>query len=193
MYNPYSSIYNNLSQIIINKCYYTNGIINAKDIINYYNNKINLQIDTNIDIIHTTYIKNFIINTYNLTRKTNYLFHYYNSILHLKYFFEKITDKLINKDYDNYSWINVCYSTVINYNMMNEINYNHILLISEYVLEEIVKYTKMYFGTDYKNFNTSKKDSLYKIKNNLMYNDDGNYFIENNIFNCYIINNFNKN
>jgi hypothetical protein len=189
MYNPYASIYDNPTQIITNKCYYTNNIVNVQEIINYYNNIINLPIDSDINTIHITYIKNFIVNSYNLTRKTNYLFHYYNSILRLEYFFDVISNKIIDKDYDDYTWINVCYSTIINNNMIfvrNITDYNNILLISEYVLEELIKYAKKYFNTYNIFYNVNKNDSLYKIKNNLMYNDSGDYFTQYNIFNCKI-------
>jgi hypothetical protein len=188
-YNPYLVIYNKPIDLIKSKCYY--GQIINNDIILFINNvfkKINTKytftLETNILFIQRSYIIGIINDIYKLTKKTNYLYHYYNKIINIQNIMLLIGKYMTTFDYNYINWIQLCYKIVIDNNLINMTNkndYNKVLIISDYILNEMKKYAYSLFN---KSLDVNVMSSIYLIKNGIFYGDDGNYFIENNIFDC---------
>ena len=178
--NPYN--------ILKNKCYYksynnTNLLTSVNNILNKV--KINnLLLSSNLILIQKQYIINYMTEIFKVLKKTNYLYHYYNKIVNLNTFFDLLSNYLSIKIYDEISWILLCYKILIDNNLFSG-NHNDISLIANFILEEMKKFRNNFF-LENKNLDLNIESNIYTIKNKIFYNDDGYYFINNNIFDCKI-------
>ena len=185
-YNPYLQLFIDPYNILKDKCYYK--LYDNSTILIYVNNILksvkisNISLTSNLLLIQRNYIIGFMSETSKVAKKTNYLYHYYNKIINLNTFINLLNNYLTVKTYDNMMWILLCYKIFFDYNLFNG-NYNDILLIANYVLEEMKKFAVSIFLID-SNSDLNIKSSIYIIKNRIFYNDNGNYFINNNIFDC---------
>ena len=162
---------------------------------------------SNIISLQNSYINNFINNSYFYSKKNNIRFGYYSELFAKQTFYSVpllltfIYKSLIDKKMDDLKWIDMVLSVFINnnivYNMTNnpltETKYNFVYIFASYILEEL----KVYSSTIFSQTNdTIKKETsiisvdinstLYEIKNEIFYNDDGKYFEKNIIFDCLI-------
>jgi hypothetical protein len=220
--NPYINLDSTIISILSSKCYvkYINNIyvydtkpwlrkFNLDNIISFItniNNKLNISVNietTTIINLNNLYITNFLINTYNQTKMTNYLYHYYNTIININSCIDSLSVIIYNKIYDTNMWITMFFNMIINNNLIyfdnvilsvktSSINdkYNTILIISTFILDEIKKYAIKFheIQNDISKINRINginiRSTVKSIRDILFYNDDGNYFINNFIFDC---------
>lgn len=193
-YNPYIKSYTTCYELLSNKCYFT--FANIGIILDYINNILKLlnmvQIDynTQIDTVQNYYITGFVNNLYKFIRSTNHLFYYHNDIININVLTQYLIKYLVLNDNDDYSWIELIYLIVINNNVVflkDVTDYNKILLIAEYILEELKKYSIYFFLLQKKNVfvnDITIETKINSIKNRLFYGNSTNYFTVNNIFDC---------
>lgn len=206
-----------LGELLSNKCYITKinniyeydtkpwlKLLSIITIIDYINTKCNqLNINnvtknTNIILLQQSYIINFCNQSYLKSKNSNHIYHYYNNMINLKQCFDNIAIMLYNKEYDNLRWIDLVYLMFINYNIIYLINkeetidilsdkYNKILIIGDFILNEIIKYAIGFHNVTDKYYNNiTSKSYLKNIKDIVLYIDDGLYFKKNHIFDCSI-------
>ena len=216
-YNPYLSLNITLTDLYIQKCYIIKmnnkyeydskpwlKLISVNSILDYINNIckklniINITIDSNIIALQKSYITNLLYKTYLKSKNTNYKYHYYNNIVNLRQCYDNLSIMLYNKEYDELRWIDLVYIMFINYNIIfikeniKDVNilsslYNKIIIIGEFILEELIKYVIEFHNVteDYYKYIDIKTNIKY-IKNKILYKDDGLYFKKNHNFDCSI-------
>ena len=178
---------------------YTSILKNINSISRLFNIDVLIENSTNIIDLQNTYITKFVKMAYTYSKNNNPLFYYYNNIVSKQTFYsvDIIINYVINilnkKNSDELKWIEMMHSIFINNNILyfmdtslsnNSNKYNIILLFGEYLLKELITYSKTIF-VDIKNDITIQSD-LITIKNHIFYNDDGDYFTNNLIFDCNI-------